>query len=538
MRHLYLASSLLCAVFTSVSASSNSEALQPLPLKLDFEIHRGSSSQDMTKGKRAGLSKRLLNMEVDNRKSFYLAELQIGSNSNKVGVLVDTGSSDLWVMSHDLRCVRTLSFKRERLLDLPDLEVEGESQKEMGHGKAFQITELIGGGPDSVVPATRTLGPTTNTCTKYGSFATGNSDSFKRNLSAPAFSISYADGSDANGIWGVDNIKIGGTTVKSLSFAVANETSSNVGVLGIGLPGLEVTSSIGSSDFQLDSYTYQNLPLKLKADGIISKNAFSLYLGKESDDLGLILFGAIDTAKYSGDLLTVPMVNSYSAYVKNPIRLEVALSSMTLQSDNQNIHISSNPHAVVLDTGSTYSYVFEDMLSNIAQAVGANYYSSVGAYVLDCINDDSSKISLDFSGAKIDVPLSAIQAPTGQQGTCLLTLLPQSSQSKYVLFGDNILRHMYVVYDLDDYEISFAQVNFTNDEKIVNISSAVPLAKKAPNYSLTKVSTEGDEASATETVALHRGNGQSSGQKKNAASGINVPLILSCMAMGAFILVC
>lgn len=540
-----LAYAAVCAV--SAAAVSDTENAGNTPFKIDFEIHRGSSTWDMARHKRGELVKRdgLLDMEIKNENTFYLAELKFGSNENKVGVLVDTGSSDLWIMSHDLRCEAVLQSakrKRERLITLPEDETKKGSSKgahkEVGHEKAgfYTTIELTEGGDY----ATASYAHETNTCTGHGSFATANSDSFKRNLSAPAFSILYADGTDANGVWGHDDVIIGNTTVKSLSFAVANETSSNVGVLGIGLIGLEVTSSFTGSSGQSGGYTYLNLPLKLKDDGIIHKNVFSLYLGEESDSLGLILFGAVDSAKYSGTLQTVPMVNSYSQYTDTPIRIEVALNAMQIESGSKNYTISSKAHAVVLDTGSTYSYIFEDMLENVANTVGARYSSSAGAYVMSCIDDDNAKITLDFSGNKLEIPLSAIQAPALSNGnTCFLTLLPQISDSRYVLFGDNILRHMYIVYDLDDYEVSFAQVKFTNDENVEVVTSSIPLALKAPNYSLTSIASNEGESIISGSANLGTGSSSSSsGHLKSGGSILSVPLVMAFVAIGSLFVVC
>lgn len=83
-----------------------------------------------------------------------------------------------------------------------------------------------------------------NTCTSYGTFNTENSDSFVQN-DTDTFVIGYADGTFASGIWGHDTVRIGNLSVEDLSFAVANESSSDIGVLGIGLPGLEVTNEDG-----------------------------------------------------------------------------------------------------------------------------------------------------------------------------------------------------------------------------------------------------------------------------------------------------
>lgn len=534
------------------AAAAPGQDKAPKPFKIDFDIHRGSSQWDMARDNRAGLGKRddLLNMEIQNERLFYLAELKLGSNANKVGVLVDTGSSDLWVMSKDLTCEAVLSYsKRERIIDLPDgsdgrrLKANGVDHM-VGNNrvvKAQYYTEYSEGGGAATVDYAHE----TNTCTSYGSFATEGSDSFKVNLSAPAFQIAYADGTDANGVWGHDDVQIGSTTVKDLSFAVANESSSNVGVLGIGLVGLEVTnpltyasaySGFGSSS---SAYTYLNLPQKLVDDGVIQKNAFSLYLGKESDSLGLILFGAVDAAKYTGDLETVPMVNSYSEYSKTPIRIEVAVSKMSLQSSSDNYTVSNNAHLVVLDTGSTYSYLSPTILLNIADTLSASYSLRYGAYLMDCINDDSISLTLDFAGKEIKIPITAIQSRiSSSSDQCFLTLLQQLSSSRYILFGDNILRHMYIVYDLADYEVSFAQVKFTDDEDIKTISSSVPGANKAPNYSETSVASLGADSESNASGALNSDSSSSSGLKKNSAGVIGVPLAAVFVAVGSLFVFC
>lgn len=160
-------------------------------------------------------------------------------------------------------------------------------------------------------------------------------------------------------------------TVKDLSFAIANETSSDVGVLGIGLPGLEVTTQYG--------YTYQNLPLKLKADGIIAKSLYSLYLNTADAKAGSILFGAIDHAKYQGDLVTVKMMRTYSQ-ISYPVRIQVPVSKIDVESSSgSTTNILSSTTGVVLDTGSTLSYVFSDTLQLLGKALKWSILNSVGA---------------------------------------------------------------------------------------------------------------------------------------------------------------
>ncbi|KGQ98215.1 candidapepsin-9 [Candida albicans GC75] len=488
---------LLSLVATALAAKA--------PFKIDFEVRRGESKDDLSPEddsnprfvKRDGS----LDMTLTNKQTFYMATLKIGSNEDENRVLVDTGSSDLWVMSHDLKCVsapnskrnersfghgtgvklneRELLQKRKNLYQ-PSRTIETDEEKEASekiHNKLFGFgsiysTVYITEGPgaySTFSPFVGTEGGSSgsggsNTCTSYGSFNTENSDTFKKN-NTNDFEIQYADDTSAIGIWGYDDVTISNVTVKDLSFAIANETSSDVGVLGIGLPGLEVTTQYG--------YTYQNLPLKLKADGIIAKSLYSLYLNTADAKAGSILFGAIDHAKYQGDLVTVKMMRTYSQ-ISYPVRIQVPVSKIDVESSSgSTTNILSSTTGVVLDTGSTLSYVFSDTLQSLGKALNGQYSNSVGAYVVNCNLADSSRtVDIEFGGNKtIKVPISDLVLQASKS-TCILGVMQQSSSSSYMLFGDNILRSAYIVYDLDDYEVSLAQVSYTNKESIEVIGAS------------------------------------------------------------------
>ncbi|KAI5904824.1 Candidapepsin-9, partial [Candida parapsilosis] len=266
--------------------SSKTKNVSPTSFKVNFNVRRGSArdllspSEDskpkFVKRDNDGSSE----MELVNEKTFYLANLYIGSNEDKNQVLVDTGSSDLWVMSHDLECYGYGYRKKKR---------DAKNVVSFGNGPKFIEENEVNDRPTksrntNKVPVNKAEGSAynsftyltdspeasedpepsydtysyysyesyyggSNTCTSYGTFNTENSDSFVQNDTDP-FMISYADNSFAIGIWGHDTVRIGDLLVEDLSFAVANESSSDVGVLGIGLPGLEVTNDASG-------YTYE-----------------------------------------------------------------------------------------------------------------------------------------------------------------------------------------------------------------------------------------------------------------------------------------
>ena len=65
--------------------------------------------------------------DFNQQTDFYMATLKIGSNEDENRVLVDTGSSDLWVMSHDLKCVSAPNSKR--------------NERSFGHGTGVKLNE-------------------------------------------------------------------------------------------------------------------------------------------------------------------------------------------------------------------------------------------------------------------------------------------------------------------------------------------------------------------------------------------------------------
>lgn len=523
-------------------------------IRLGFDVYRGSHKADLSRRDQLGayLSKRdgSVSMQVENQRTFYMTELKIGG-TDSLGVLVDTGSLDLWVMSHDITCMTAPSGSSKEVIEnfevLFDEKTDGQDdnkkkeqenadenkdEKEVPtptQNKPFfttiYLTDLPSGNPFGTSLPTGSgsggsgnspmQGLETNTCTQYGSFNTAGSDSFKVNSSASQFLITYADGTRALGFWGYDDVQIGNssTTVDALSFAVVNETSSNVGVLGIGLPGLETTYLTRNGG----GYQYENLPLKMKNQGLIHKSAYSLYLGRSSDVHGEILFGAVDHAKYSGTLSTMPVVNTQKQMgYDTAIRLEVVVDLVTLNSQS-NMSVTSNSYAALLDTGSTLSYFPTDLLNKFASMIGARYSNSFGAYVMLCPGDDNDvNVTVSFSGQNIEISLSALALQV-LSSQCQLGVIEQDSD--LILFGDNVLRHMYVVYDLEDLEISIAQANFSNDTDIEVISSSVPSATRAAQYSATALSSA-SEASATGTMS-YSGGGGSSGSSSSGSSGSN-----------------
>ncbi|EGW34280.1 uncharacterized protein SPAPADRAFT_65435 [Spathaspora passalidarum NRRL Y-27907] len=393
------------------------------PLKLDIEVHR----RDEIILPHPYLRKRdEFRVPVSSEYSVYTTILRIGSNRDPVRVILDTGSSDLWVMSSNVSCV------------------SNEQSKEQKTGFFDSILTALN------LKATRV-------CTDNGAFDYLNSATFTRNDTNP-FSIGYIDGVTTKGFWGYDDITIGGNPISNLSFAVAEETSSKIGVLGIGLP--EAVSTNTKYD-----KSYENLPLKMKNLGLINRTSYSVYMNSNEARYGAILFGAIDHAKYSGNLTTLDIVNPPSSLQ----RLRIPISSIQIANgtNSPTTAVSKGPSAL-LDTGCTYSRFSKDVVDSIAKQVGATFSKDKNQYIIDCNIPATTLLRLNFNGQPIDIPMTEMIRSAGTN-TCTLGIDVDESNSLSIV-GDNILRRMYVYFDLEGKQISVAQAVYTDEQNIEIIS--------------------------------------------------------------------
>jgi len=318
-------------------------------------------------------------------------------------------------------------------------------------------------------------------CTDSGVYAPGSSSSYEKNDTAAAFYIQYGDLTFAEGWWVKDDIAINGVSVP-LQFAVAN-VSNSTSVLGISFESLEASNTNDSG-----SFTYANLPVALKNEGLIDKISYSLYLNGLQQPYGEILFGAVDSSKYTGQLYTIPLINIYSAYYENPIEFDVTLHGTGFVSyKGEETTFSTTKVPALLDSGTTLFYAPQDMADMFAAAVNAEWDDDLQYYMMSCPSDKEAmgSFAFDLGGFIIYAPLENFIVTTSDSSSCALGVMPQDEL--YVILGDVFLSSAYVVYDLEDYEISIAQANYdgADSEDISAIISTVPGAIQAPSYSAT-----------------------------------------------------
>ncbi|TVY22065.1 putative aspartic-type endopeptidase OPSB [Lachnellula arida] len=413
---------------------------------------------------------------LDNEETLYFANATLGTPAQKLRLHIDTGSSDLWVNTPT-------------------------SSLCTGKGKP---------------------------CAAAGTYSANSSSSYS--YVASDFNISYVDGSGASGDYVTDNFTLGSTTLKTLQFGIGYTSSSAEGILGIGYQLNEVQVQ------RANKQAYNNLPAQLVSDGLISSNAYSLWLNDLDASTGSILFGGVDTDQFKGTLATLPIQSQSGQFAEFLITLTgISLGSTVIAKDQA--------QAVLVDSGSSLTYLPDSMAEAIYDQVSAQYDSQEGAAYIPCsMASNSTTLGFTFSSPTIQVSMDElvieISSSSGEPLTfsdgeraCLFGIAPAGSSTP--VLGDTFIRSAYLVYDLANNEISIAQTNFNattnNVVEITTGTAAVPSATVVQNaVTATAGVTNGAIAG---TVTLGASAATSTSKAKSGAKSTTPPMRLAALAV-------
>ena len=363
-----------------------------------------------------------------------------------------------------------------------------------------------------------------NPCSFAGSYKANSSSTYE--FIASDFNISYVDGSGASGDYVSDTFTIGSTTLERLQFGIGYTSSSEEGILGIGYQINEV--QVGRAG----KTAYNNLPAQMVADGLIQSNAYSLWLNDLDASTGSILFGGVDTAQYHGSLESLPVQKEQGYYAEFLITLTEVMFGNTVIAENQAL-------AVLLDTGSSLTYLPDAMTEAIYEQVDAQYDSSEGAAYVPCsLANNNTALNFTFTTPTISVAMNELvievsssngRPLTFSDGTqaCLFGIAPAGSSTS--VLGDTFIRSAYLVYDLANNEISIAQTNFnatgTNVQEIGTGTTAVPDATDVANAVTATAGVAGGDIAGSVTLGLSGTSTSKAGAERTAP-----PMHLGAMA--------
>jgi hypothetical protein len=290
-----------------------------------------------------------------------------------------------------------------------------------------------------------------NTACEHGACAGGTYDSITSStyalIKSHGFESDYLSASlDVDGDWISETITIGEVSVPELKTGLATSGSTSHGIMGV-------------------SYTdYENLPYAMAASGAINSVAFSLYLDDMDASTGSILFGGVDTYKYNGNLISVPITPGSDGSIG---AFQIPFSSLK---DSDGTHLSKENMniTIVLDSGTPDLNLPVSIADATYTQLGAS--NSSGKWAAPCsLANSSSTLNFEFggpSGPVIEVPYAEmLDSPVsdsngnpilinGEAG-CGLRFHEQNKTS-HMIFGVSFLRSAYIVFDMENNRIALA----------------------------------------------------------------------------------
>ncbi|KAL2888442.1 putative aspartic-type endopeptidase opsB [Ceratocystis lukuohia] len=312
----------------------------------------------------------------------------------------------------------------------------------------------------------------------------------------------------ANVTYFSDSIGMGDSaTMTGVQFGVANSTEDQfAGILGMGYGAGKTTS-------------YKNFVDELADQNITHSRTFSLGLGAKDNEEGVLIFGGVDTSKFSGPLTKLPIIPASKAPDGVP-RYWVQMENITLTTPEGKVNSAyegSNIPAF-LDSGATLTLLPPKVADAIAVDFGVtDGVSSNGFYAVDCeMAKAKGSVDFAFNGVTIHVPYhEMVRTLATSPPSCWLGLVPSTD---FTLLGDTFLRSVYAVFDADNHNIYLAPYENCGEqlvslgdgvtpdditgsctlEAVITTSSA--LSQSAPTSSQTAAVTETpSDAEATTT---------------------------------------
>ena len=219
------------------------------------------------------------------------------------------------------------------------------------------------------------------------------------------------------------------------------------GILGMGFTSISVDNTIT---------VFENA-LKQK---VIDQPMFAFYLGDNSP--GELTFGGYDVTKFTGDLVTVPLISA--------TYWEIGIDAISAGSYHSTPNTDGSPITGIVDSGTSFLVGPRSQVTKLAAAVGAKYNFFTGQYTIDCAELDSIP-DLVFTIQGIDFSVPARSAVFQSSRSCIFAVmgLDDFKPGTQWILGDVFMREYYTIFNYLDQTISLAKA--VKNTTITTISS-------------------------------------------------------------------
>ncbi|KAF8005237.1 hypothetical protein HF325_000694 [Metschnikowia pulcherrima] len=394
--------------------------------------------------------------------------------------MVDTGSTSTWVVSKDVKCYGHSGLALDSVLSRR--EDPKEANDLAGIENVDPLNHISENDQQNPLPVMAEVDQ--KQCTGHGFFDSKFSTTFEEIPGVSPYNVQFQDSTFASGVWARDTISFGDVKLHNAPFALVGKTDNTIGILGLGSDNLKHIYDKGTN-FPPD---YKGFPHLLKEQGLIERAVFSLHLDHDSES-GSVLFGAVDHARYSGNLQTVPLANYYSNYSDTPLFYDIMLDSISIESAK--MHLSGGTmdkdtripvkRVALLDSGSTLCAFSLDVLTPIAELLHGEWHEKVQLYAIDFEKIRGKLVIFRISSIEITIPVSRLLVKINGAHYLGIMLV---EHDRFVL-GEEFLRHAYVVFDAEENKVSMAQARASSETQIEYVLSDIPRAVSATTLSLS-----------------------------------------------------
>lgn len=285
------------------------------------------------------------------------------------------------------------------------------------------------------------------------------------------FTAAYGTGSNKiAGTWAKDTVTVGGASVDDYQFAMLNKSvetfEENRGIFGLSLKQSETSEN-----------KYPTFPERLKSQGTISSNSFSLYtadpgeinLSNEDPSApGKLLFGGVDLAKCDGPLYTVP-------WSTTPV-----LSDRYYTIDTE---VNGVEFTGIWDTGTAEILLPEHLAESVAHKYGY-YFDLLGSIYIKfgpTNMKNQEGLTFNFSGVNVTVPAEKlVVADFGFMSILGVGKAIQDKNYTLSILGDPIMRQLNLVFDIDNKQYGISNIKHTSDTDVQAVTDSIPGSVPAP----------------------------------------------------------
>ncbi|OAQ64839.1 secreted aspartic proteinase [Pochonia chlamydosporia 170] len=323
--------------------------------------------------------------------------------------------------------------------------------------------------------------------------------------------------------YGYDYVQIGSAKISQQMFGVA--TDSEFAVTGIMGAGPQLKGWNSDYPLVLDN---------LAAQGFIKSRAFSLDIRSIESKRGSVVFGGIDTKKFSGHLEKRPIIPATESPDKLT-RYWIHLDGVSVtKADGSKVVVfdQANSQPVLLDSGYTVSALptkhFNKIKDAFPEATAPPSGDESGLYRVPCdIGNKKGSVNFKFGKTEINVPFNDFIWKQPQNNICVLGVTPDD---EFPVLGDTFLRAAYVVYDQDNRNIHLAN-NEDCGSSLVSIGKgpdAVPsvegdCGKPKPTTSSTTIASTTSTRATTSATIPTGNNSTVTSSKPTTTTSASVP---------------